>query len=53
MNYLYKLKKLIEAFRKRKQKKKNKKKNKEQKQKQKQKTKPQRCFLEVSFFDMI
>ena len=43
MNYLYKLKKLIEAFRKRKK----------QKQKQKQKTKPQRCFLEVSFFDMI
>ena len=43
MNYLYKLKKLIEAFRKRKKK----------KQKQKQKTKPQRCFLEVSFFDMI
>ena len=49
MNYLYKLKKLIEAFRKRKQKKKTKKKNKEQKQKQKQKTKPQHAFLKFHF----
>ena len=45
MNYLYKLKKLIEAFRKRKQKKKTKKKNKEQKQK----TKPQHAFLKFHF----
>ena len=48
MNYLYKLKKLIEAFRKRKQKTKTKK-NKEQKQKQKQKTKPQHAFLKFHF----
>ena len=46
MNYLYKLKKLIEAFRKRKQKTKTKK-NKEQKQKQK--TKPQHAFLKFHF----
>ena len=44
MNYLYKLKKLIEAFRKRKQKTKTKK-NKEQKQK----TKPQHAFLKFHF----
>ena len=44
MNYLYKLKKLIEAFRKRKQKKKTKK-----KQRTKTKTKPQHAFLKFHF----